>query len=157
MKIYATMSTPIGMLSVACKGEFLTNISFGESIANAKLGTSPVIEDAILQLKEYFAGKRKTFTLKLKPEGTDFQNSVWQMLYSIPYGKTVSYKELAEKIGTPKACRAVGMANNKNPIPIIIPCHRVIGANGNLTGYAGGIETKRFLLELEKHFGLTAL
>ena len=150
MKVYTTVSTPLGALSVACDGEFLTNLSFGEIICNATPGTSPIIEDAISQLLEYFAGKRKTFTLKLKPKGTNFQKSVWQELCKIPYGETISYKELATRIGIPKACRAVGMANNKNPLPIIIPCHRVVATNGKLTGYAGGLEIKRFLLELEK-------
>ncbi len=153
MKIYSTVSTPLGALSVACDGEFLTNISFGEKICNADPGTSPVIEDAISQLREYFSGKIKTFNLKLKPEGTDFQKRVWQALCKIPYGETISYKELAKRIGNPKACRAVGMANNKNPLPIIIPCHRVVATNGKLTGYAGGLDAKRFLLELESSFG----
>jgi methylated-DNA-[protein]-cysteine S-methyltransferase len=105
--------------------------------------------NAVQQLKEYFAGKRRAFDLALIPQGTDFQRAVWQQLRSIPYGETISYRELAERIGKPKAVRAVGAANGSNPIPIIIPCHRVIGNNGSLTGFGGGLPLKRRLLELE--------
>ena len=101
------------------------------------------------ELTEYFAGQRKSFDLPLEPKGTAFQQSVWRALCEIPYGETVSYGQIAERIGNKKACRAVGMANNRNPIAIIIPCHRVIGAGGKLTGYAGGLDKKEFLLELE--------
>ena len=103
------------------------------------------------QLEEYFAGKRKTFDLPLVPKGTEFQQKVWKALQEIPYGETRTYGEIAAAIGNPKAARAVGMANNKNPIGIIIPCHRVVGANGKLVGYAGGMEKKEFLLELERN------
>ena len=111
-----------------------------------------IIEWAVdsIQLKEYFGGKRKIFDLPLKPEGTEFQLRDWDALRRIPYGETRSYKDIAEEIDCPKGFRAVGMANNKNPIGIIIPCHRVVGANGKLVGYAGGMEKKEFLLELEK-------
>lgn len=102
------------------------------------------------QLDEYFAGKRKKFELKLNPIGTEFQKKAWKALESIPFGKTFSYQEQAIKVGNKNYTRAVGGANNKNPIPIIIPCHRVIGKNGDLTGYAGGIEFKKYLLSLEK-------
>ena len=105
---------------------------------------------ATIQLDEYFQGKRTTFSLPFKLTGTPFQLAVWKELQNIPYGKTTSYKEIAQKINKPKACRAVGMANNKNPLPIIIPCHRVIGSNGKLIGYAGGLKLKNYLLELEK-------
>ena len=101
------------------------------------------------QLSEYFAGKRQSFDLPLQPTGTDFQLDVLNALQTIPYGQSRSYREIAEQIGRPTAFRAVGAANGRNPIPIIIPCHRVIGANGSLTGFGGGLETKRFLLELE--------
>ena len=107
------------------------------------------LREAAKQLKDYFAGKRTRFDLKLAPEGTDFQRQVWKALRTIPYGKTISYGELAGKIGNPKAVRAVGGANGKNPIPIVIPCHRVIGADGSLTGFGGGLETKVALLALE--------
>lgn len=101
------------------------------------------------QLKEYFAGTRKTFDVPLDIEGTDFQKKVWNELQKIPYGKTISYKSLAEKLGDVKAIRAVGKANGQNPIPIIIPCHRVIGSDGSLTGYVGGLDVKEKLLEIE--------
>jgi len=113
-------------------------------------GETPLIKKAAAQLREYFDGKRKTFDLPLAPRGTEFQLTVWKALQAIPYGKTCSYGQLADKIGNPKACRAVGMANNRNPITIIIPCHRVIGSNGNLTGYAGGLDLKDKLIMLEK-------
>jgi len=115
---------------------------------------TPLIKKAAKQFNEYFDGNRKSFSLPLSLHGTDFQIKVWNALRKIPYGKTVSYGELAAKIGNSKACRAVGMANNRNPIPIIIPCHRVIGSDGSLTGYGGGLELKRHLLELEKGISL---
>lgn len=102
------------------------------------------------QLQEYFTGKRKTFDVQFSLKGTPFQMSVWQQLQSIPYGQTRTYKQIAEAIGSPKACRAVGMAIHNNPIAIIIPCHRVIGSNGKLTGYAGGLDLKQYLLNIEK-------
>jgi methylated-DNA-[protein]-cysteine S-methyltransferase len=102
-----------------------------------------------MQLDEYFAGKRQEFDLPLAPAGTDFQCQVWQGLQEIPFGETWSYGELARHVGRPKASRAVGAANGLNPIPVIIPCHRVIGSNGKLTGFGGGLETKSFLLKLE--------
>jgi methylated-DNA-[protein]-cysteine S-methyltransferase len=110
---------------------------------------TPLIKKAAQQFDEYFDGKRKYFNLPLSLHGTAFQMKVWNALQKIPYGKTISYGELAAIIGNPKASRAVGMANNRNPIPIIIPCHRVIGHDGSLTGYAGGLDLKRELLELE--------
>ena len=105
---------------------------------------------AVKELEEYFKGKRKEFTVPCRPEGTDFQKRVWEALTRIPYGETRTYKEIAAEAGNPKASRAVGMANNKNPVPIIIPCHRVIGSDGKLTGYAGGLGVKEFLLNLER-------
>ena len=113
---------------------------------------TPLIKKAAQQFDEYFDGKRKSFNLPLSLSGTEFQMKVWNALQNIPYGETISYGELAAIIGNPKASRAVGMANNRNPIPIIVPCHRVIGHDGSLTGYAGGLELKRLLLELEKNF-----
>jgi len=118
---------------------------------NTEIKNTPLIDETIRQLDEYFNGLRKEFNLPLKPEGTEFQKNVWYNLIKIPYGKKISYKELADMSGNVKACRAVGMANNKNPIAIIIPCHRVIGSNGALTGYAGGLKLKAELLELEKN------
>ena len=112
--------------------------------------STELTDKAAKQLDEFFAGKRKHFDLPLLPKGTDFQRSVWKALQEIPYGETRSYKQIAEAINNPKACRAVGLANNRNPIWIVIPCHRVIGSNGALTGYGGGLEMKQRLLEIEK-------
>ena len=111
---------------------------------------TPLIKKSAAQLAEYFAGKRKKFDLPLAPSGTEFQRSVWSALQTIPFGETRSYGDIAAQIGNPKACRAVGMANNRNPIAVIIPCHRVIGSDGSLTGYGGGLDVKQYLLGLEK-------
>ncbi|WP_312088699.1 methylated-DNA--[protein]-cysteine S-methyltransferase [Megamonas funiformis] len=127
----------------------LINIQFTQP-QKALLQTTELLSMATIQLDEYFQGKRTIFSLPFKLTGTPFQLAVWKELQNIPYGKTTSYKEIAQKINKPKACRAVGMANNKNPLPIIIPCHRVIGSNGKLIGYAGGLNLKNYLLELEK-------
>ncbi len=110
------------------------------------------LEDCVFQLKEYFEGTRKTFDLKLNPEGTTFQKNVWEVLLTIPYGKTLSYLELSKRIGDVKAIRAVANANSKNPIWILIPCHRVIGSDGSLTGYAGGLHRKQWLLDHESPY-----
>lgn len=127
----------------------LINIQFTQP-QKALLQTTELLSMATIQLDEYFQGKRTTFSLPFKLTGTPFQLAVWKELQNIPYGQTTSYKEIAQKINKLKACRAVGMANNKNPLPIIIPCHRVIGSNGKLIGYAGGLKLKNYLLELEK-------
>ena len=127
----------------------LINIQFTQP-QKALLQTTELLSMATIQLDEYFQGKRTTFSLPFKLTGTPFQLAVWKELQNIPYGQTTSYKEIAQKINKPKACRAVGMANNKNPLPIIIPCHRVIGSNGKLIGYVGGLKLKNYLLELEK-------
>lgn len=111
-----------------------------------------VLEDAVSQLNEYFKGERKVFSLKLNPEGTDFQKRVWNALLKIPHGKTISYLDLSKELGDVKAIRAVANANGKNPLWIIVPCHRVIGSDGSLTGYAGGIHRKQWLLEHESPF-----
>lgn len=111
---------------------------------------TPMIQEAAYQLTQYFEGERRTFDIPLSLHGTEFQQKVWKALCDIPYGETCTYKDIAEKIGIPKGCRAVGMANNRNPIAIVIPCHRVIGVNGSLIGYAGGLDLKEYLLELEK-------
>ncbi len=108
-----------------------------------------VLEDAVYQLKEYFAEERKSFSLTLNPQGTEFQKKVWDELLNIPFGKTISYLELSKKLGDPKAIRAVAAANGKNPLWIVVPCHRVIGSDGSLTGYAGGLHRKKWLLEHE--------
>lgn len=127
----------------------LINIQFTQP-QKALFQTTELLSMATIQLDEYFQGKRTVFSLPFKLTGTPFQLAVWKELQNIPYGKTISYKEIAQKINKPKAYRAVGMANNKNPLPIIIPCHRVIGSNGKLIGYAGGLKLKNYLLELEK-------
>lgn len=142
-------NTVIGKIYIAEENNEITNISFKKVAADEK--ETPLIKKAFKELEEYFEKKRKTFDLPIAPKGTIFQRKVWDELLKIPYGETVTYKYIARKIGNEKACRAVGMANNKNPIAIIIPCHRVIGINGNLTGYAGGINLKKKLIELENN------
>lgn len=138
-------------VSVAQILEAVCGVHFGTQ-PRGELKETPLIRKTYEQLCEYFDGKRKTFDLPLKIEGTPFQKKVWQALTEIPYGETRTYKEIACAVGNEKACRAVGLANNKNPIGIIVPCHRVVGSNGKLKGYAGGLEAKQFLLDLE---GLT--
>lgn len=140
--------TVIGKIYIAEKDNCICNVSFGT--LNYKEKETYLIKKTYSQLKEYFAGNRKSFDIPISANGTEFQIKVWKELQKIPYGKTATYKEIAENIGNKNASRAVGMANNKNPIAIIIPCHRVIGSNGNLTGYAGGINIKKILLNLEK-------
>lgn len=131
--------------------QYLLNISFIKS-QKALLPTTELLSMTTTQIDEYFQGRRKSFNLPLQFKGTEFQIKVWQELANIPYGDTCSYKDIAERINRPKAYRAVGMANNKNPFPIILPCHRVIGSQGQLTGYAGGLDIKKFLLQLEQQY-----
>ncbi|MDR2009714.1 MAG: methylated-DNA--[protein]-cysteine S-methyltransferase [Bacteroidales bacterium] len=133
------------------KDNFITHLLYRGFVPTGKTEKeTPLIKETFSQLSEYFEGKRKIFEIPIKPEGTEFQKKVWEQLLKVPYGKTKTYKELAESVDSPKACRAVGLANNKNPISIIIPCHRIIGSNGKLVGYAGGLDTKKFLLNLER-------
>jgi methylated-DNA-[protein]-cysteine S-methyltransferase len=144
--------SPIGMFRLFAGEKGITKIQFAfgcKERINTVEAKSPLLKQAVRQLSEYFAGERKEFALQLDLQGTDFQLRTWNALCDIPYGETRSYKQIAEAIGCPKGCRAVGLANNRNPIPIIIPCHRVIGANGDLTGYAGGLEIKKRLLAIE--------
>lgn len=141
--------SPIGPLTLVADGDALTAILFREEPATPE-PSSPVIQATIAQLDEYFARQRTEFTIPLSPTGTPFQKRVWQELSRIPYGQTISYGELARRTGNPRASRAVGLANGKNPLPIVVPCHRVIGANGDLTGFGGGIERKEALLALER-------
>jgi len=151
MKKYCNYNHVFCNLFIAEDNGAICNIFF----KNDKIPTdyetreTPLNKKAAKQLDEYFNGKRKVFDLPLALDGTDFQIKVWNALQTIRYGKTISYGQLAAMTGNPKASRAVGMANNRNPIPIIVPCHRVIGSNGSLTGYAGGLELKQKLLELE--------
>lgn len=144
-----TIDSPIGPLTLADEADCgaLTAIRFGDEGGR---DDGPVLVLAQRQLEEYFRGERTRFDLPLQPKGTPFQWAVWHALTEISYGATASYGDIARAIGRPKAYRAVGMANHCNPIPIIVPCHRVIGSDGGLTGYAGGLEIKRALLELEQ-------
>ena len=140
--------TVIGEIYITEKNNYICNVSF--ETLNYTNKETPLIKKTYSQLKEYFAGKRKCFDIPISATGTEFQIKVWEELQKIPYGKTATYKEIAKNIGNKNASRPVGMANNKNPIAIIIPCHRVIGTKGDLTGYAGGIKIKKYLLDLEK-------
>jgi methylated-DNA-[protein]-cysteine S-methyltransferase len=147
---YTFADTPIGAILIAGDGEAIVEIHF----AGAKpkpdwIRDDDALREAANQLRAYFAGDRRDFDLPLAPRGTDFQQSVWSALQQIPYGETTTYSTIAERIGRPAAIRAVGAANGANPIPIVIPCHRVIGANGSMTGFGGGIDVKRQLLALE--------
>ncbi len=141
--------TPVGVLKVEGDQEGLAAVTFiDEDIPKSNI-IPEVLEDAVCQIQEYFAKKRDTFSLVLNPSGTEFQKKVWTKLVEIPYGKTASYMAMAQKLGDPKVIRAAASANGKNPISIIIPCHRVIGSDGSLTGYAGGLHRKKWLLEHE--------
>lgn len=144
----------LGTIGIAEDGNAITNLYFqGEPAPHdAVIHETELLKEAGQLLRAYFSGQLKVFTLPLAPAGTEFMRRVWHSLQAIPYGETRSYQDIARSIGKPKACRAVGQANNRNPIPIIIPCHRVIGVNGKLVGYGGGLEIKARLLELEKHF-----
>jgi methylated-DNA-[protein]-cysteine S-methyltransferase len=143
--------TSVGKLVIIENGEAVTNIYFGDfADLQGNIFESTLIKKAHEQINQYLNGEREIFDLQLEPKGTDFQKKVWKALEQIPFGETRSYKEIAISIGNEKASRAVGMANNKNPLPIVIPCHRVIGTNGKLVGYAGGLDIKERLLELEK-------
>ena len=144
-------SSPIGELTIVVEDELLKGLHFGDEPDGERVEeVEGLIKETVAALNAYFAGELKEFTLPLSPEGTDFQQRTWQSLCDIPYGETRSYKEVAEMAGSPKAARAVGMANNRNPIAIIIPCHRVVGADGKLVGFGGGLDKKEFLLELER-------
>lgn len=143
--------SPLGNLYVTIKNEKITDISFYQILGSNQDARNTALENAIKQqLKQYFEGSLTTFTIPIDLQGTPFQKQVWQEIAKIPYGSVITYKDIANNIGKEKASRAVGGACNKNPIPIIIPCHRVIGSNGQLTGYNGGIEIKEYLLSLEK-------
>ncbi len=144
--------SPIGPLEVVCGEEALLLLHFAKSKKGSFTKSSKLCEKVVRQLDLYFQGQLVDFDLPFKVEGTLFQKKVWNALCQIPYGETCSYKHIAMKIKNPKSCRAVGGANNKNPIPIIIPCHRVIGKSGELTGYGGGLSKKKKLLALEKAF-----
>ncbi|MEM6050846.1 methylated-DNA--[protein]-cysteine S-methyltransferase [Erwinia sp. P7711] len=153
---YKMMPSPVGLLTLIASDKGVAAILWENENPNRvrQMATEedpahPVLLETERQLKEYFAGERTTFTVTLDFVGTEFQKKVWQALVAIPFGETRSYGEIARQIGHPKAVRAVGAANGKNPISIIAPCHRVIGSNGKLTGFAGGLEAKAFLLNIE--------
>lgn len=151
MKNVTYISTEFGKVGIAEDEIGITDVFFKseEPQKNLQENETPLLKEAARQLLEYFAGSRKEFDFPLSMSGTEFQVAVWKALQTIPYGETYSYKKIAEQIGNPKACRAVGMANHKNPICIIVPCHRVIGHNGKLVGYGSGLKMKEKLLKLE--------
>jgi methylated-DNA-[protein]-cysteine S-methyltransferase len=150
------MPSPVGTLTLIASGDKLCAILWeNERLNRVRIGPlledihSPLLQETERQLQQYFAGEREHFDLQLDFVGTEFQQKVWQALLTIPFGETRSYSQIAQQIGSPKAVRAVGAANGKNPISIVTPCHRVIGASGSLTGFAGGLEAKQYLLGLE--------
>ncbi|MEO0535525.1 MAG: methylated-DNA--[protein]-cysteine S-methyltransferase [Cyanobacteria bacterium P01_A01_bin.123] len=160
MIYYKWMDSPLGLLMMTANGRSLTGLYIQgqkhfpqQTEVWCKAGDVEPFVQVQAQLAEYFAHERQEFDLSLEPEGTDFQKRVWQLLHQIPFGETISYGTLAEMTGNPSASRAVGAANGRNPISIIVPCHRVIAANGKLTGYAGGINRKQWLLEHEQGGG----
>lgn len=152
---YRQIESPIGPLTLAGDGQSLTNVCMeaqkhppvGRELWTLDAGAFPTVAD---QLEAYFSGDRVDFDVRLQLDGTEFQKRVWSALLEIPYGETWSYGQLASHIGAPNASRAVGLANGRNPVAIIVPCHRVIGSNGSLTGYGGGLDRKRLLLDLER-------
>lgn len=143
-----TMQSPLGFLTVTEENGAVTALSFGGTRETPP--ETPLLREAYRQLTAYFSGSLRTFALPLSPHGTPFQTAVWQALCAIPYGEKRTYGEIAAAIGRPNACRAVGMACHVNPIAIVMPCHRVVGKGGSLTGYAGGLAAKQFLLSLEQ-------
>jgi methylated-DNA-[protein]-cysteine S-methyltransferase len=151
----AVITSPVGALTLAATDTGLTHLLFSRGatavpVHGGSVKAARIVRDTERQLGEYFAGKRRTFDLPLAPSGTAFQLAVWRLLRDIPFGVTCSYGDLARRLGKPAAVRAVGLANGANPISIVVPCHRVVGADGKLTGYGGGLPTKRFLLDLEQ-------
>jgi methylated-DNA-[protein]-cysteine S-methyltransferase len=147
---YAVMDSPMGLLTVAATEKGVASIHFGNSVPEGAAADPSVSHETVEQLTEYFQGKRTHFDLQLDVEGTPFQKAVWSELLRIPYGETRTYGDIAKAIGRPGAARAVGMANHDNPIAVVIPCHRVVGRDGSLTGYAGGLHLKAQLLSIER-------
>ncbi|NVO09402.1 MAG: methylated-DNA--[protein]-cysteine S-methyltransferase [Bacteroidales bacterium] len=152
-KYIGYLSSPIGLLEIAGDGQFITSIQFLNDAEPKQIDKpNDLIQDCIKQLDEYFGGNRKVFDLPLKPTGTDFQYKVWDRISEVPFGMTSSYGLISKLLGNFKLTRAVGLANGANPIPIIIPCHRIIGSDGSLTGYAGGLDKKKWLLNHEQRY-----
>src|SRR6185436_5695424 len=147
---YAVMNTTVGPITVASTDRGVAAIHFGNNVPDGAVVDASANREIVQQLSEYFEGKRTQFELPLDVEGTAFQKSVWNQLLQIPYGETRSYGDIAKALGKPSASRAVGMANHNNPVAIVIPCHRVVGQNGSLTGYAGGLHLKQKLLSIER-------
>lgn len=148
-KYYGCYDSPIGIIEITASDDAVLSIMFADSAKETDFKPE-VLKKTIRQLDEYFRGTRRDFDIKYEMQGTEFQKRVWKALTEIPYGETMSYKEMAVKIGNEKAARAVGSANSKNAISIIVPCHRVIGSDKSLTGYAGGIDRKKWLIEHER-------
>ena len=146
----AYMETPVGWARIQGDQQGLTSVSILDETPRNTHTIPEILEDAVYQLREYFEGKRQNFDLNLNPEGTPFQLKVWKLLATLPFGKTISYLELSRKLGDLNAIRAVASANAKNPLWVIIPCHRVVGSDGSLTGYAGGLHRKKWLLDHEQ-------
>ncbi len=149
MNRFAFYNTEVGLIKIGYTDTAVFALSVVDRI-DAPDQPSELSEQVYVEIKEYLAGKRRSFDFKYELYGTEFQMSVWRALAGIPYGQTRTYQQMAEAVGNPRACRAVGMACNKNPLMIVIPCHRVVGSDGSLTGYAGGLEMKKHLLELER-------
>ena len=149
--LYKVVDSPVGGLRLAASEAGLTAITWHDAPANGedRSPTCETLQQAEQELREYFSGQRRVFSIPLDMQGTEFQLAVWRALLEIPFGTTRSYGELAASLGNPQACRAVGAANGRNPIPIVVPCHRVIGSTGKLTGFGGGLPMKEFLLRLE--------
>lgn len=145
---YGYCESPIGLIEIGGTEDAIVSVAFVEHTGDV-VGTTPLIEEAVRQVSEYFVGDRHTFEVPVEFGGTDFQREVWQQLQSIPYGQVVSYQDVADALERPGAVRAVGAANGQNPIAIVVPCHRVIGSNGDLTGYGGGVWRKEWLLKHE--------
>ncbi|SDM14015.1 methylated-DNA-[protein]-cysteine S-methyltransferase [Dendrosporobacter quercicolus] len=156
MKRVFFYQTDIGDIGIAENGQAVTELYFGAATVppDAVQAQTELLREAGRQLLEYLAGRRRQFAVPLAPAGTAFRQRVWQAVGAIPYGQTLSYQEVAQRIGKPSAARAVGNANRRNPLPVFIPCHRVIGAKGQLTGYLGGLDIKKYLLGLEKRHGV---
>lgn len=150
MKKFYYYESPIETLTLISEGDYLIGLEFGRKEINGEEEKSEIIEEAINQLEDYFIGNIKDFNLPIKFYGTEFQKKCWNSLLEIPYGETRTYKDIAETVDCPKGYRAVGLADNRNPISIIAPCHRVIGSDGKLIGFGGGLDKKEYLLNLEK-------